>query len=125
MKRGADVFESRRVLAAALIAPAVIFILLLVGTPFVLAIYLSFTDATAGSLSGSWVGLANFSAQWHDPIFRHALRQQDVSGIPAIHYSLGDIYSDAGGVRAIVQIGHCADWSAVHAHAHPQFGKRF
>ena len=53
MRRGADVFESRRVLAAALIAPAVIFILLLVGTPFVLAIYLSFTDATAGSLSGT------------------------------------------------------------------------
>ena len=58
MRRGADVFESRRVLAAALIAPAVIFILLLVGTPFVLAIYLSFTDATAGSLSGDWVGFA-------------------------------------------------------------------
>ncbi len=74
MRRGADVFESRRVLAGALIAPAVIFILLLVGTPFVLAIYLSFTDATAGSLSGSWVGLHNFSAEWHDETFRHALR---------------------------------------------------
>src|SRR6266545_910727 len=74
MRRGADVFESRRVLAGALIAPAVIFILLLVGTPFVLAIYLSFTDATAGSLSGSWVGLHNFSAEWHDATFRHALR---------------------------------------------------
>ena len=72
-RRGADVFESRRVLAAALIAPAVIFILLLVGTPFVLAIYLSFTDATAGSLSGHWVGFHNFSSEWHDPIFRHAV----------------------------------------------------
>ena len=74
MRRGADVFESRRVLAAALIAPAVIFILLLVGTPFVLAIYLSFTDATAGSLSGSWVGFHNFASEWHNPIFRHAVR---------------------------------------------------
>jgi multiple sugar transport system permease protein len=74
MKRGADVFESRRILAAALILPAVIFILLLVGTPFVLAIYLSFTDATAGSLSGNWVGLHNFGAEWHNEIFRHALR---------------------------------------------------
>jgi multiple sugar transport system permease protein len=74
MRRGADVFERRRVLAAALISPAVIFILLLVGTPFVLAIYLSFTDATAGSLSGGWVGFHNFSAEWHNPIFRHALR---------------------------------------------------
>jgi multiple sugar transport system permease protein len=78
MRRGADVFESRRVLASALIAPAVIFILLLVGTPFVLAIYLSFTDATAGSLSGSWVGLHNFASEWHDPIFRHALRNTAV-----------------------------------------------
>ena len=57
MRRGADVFESRRVLAAALIAPAVLFILVLVGGPLLLAIYLSFTDATAGSLSGHWVGL--------------------------------------------------------------------
>ncbi len=74
MRRSADVFESRRVLAGALIAPAVIFILLLVGTPFVLAIYLSFTDATAGSLSGSWVGFDNFVSEWHNPIFRHAVR---------------------------------------------------
>ena len=51
-----------------------IFILLLVGTPFVLAIYLSFTDATAGSLSGTWVGFENFSSEWHNPIFRHAVR---------------------------------------------------
>jgi multiple sugar transport system permease protein len=78
MRRGADVFESRRVLAAALISPAIIFILLLVGTPFVLAIYLSFTDATAGSLSGTWVGLHNFGSEWHNPTFRHALRNTAV-----------------------------------------------
>jgi multiple sugar transport system permease protein len=77
-RRGADVFERRGVLAAALIAPAVLFILLLVGGPFVLAIYLSFTDATAGSLSGHWVGLHNFSAEWHNAIFRHALRDTAV-----------------------------------------------
>jgi multiple sugar transport system permease protein len=74
IRRGFDLFENRRVLAAALISPAVIFILLLVGTPLVLAIYLSFTDATAGSLHGNWVGLSNFRAQWDNPIFRHALR---------------------------------------------------
>jgi multiple sugar transport system permease protein len=73
-RRGADVFESRRVLAAALISPAVIFILLLVGTPLVLSIYLSFSDATAGSLHGNWVGLKNFTDEWHNPIFRHAVR---------------------------------------------------
>ena len=51
-----------------------IFILLLVGRRFVLAIYLSFTDATAGSLSGHWVGFDNFASEWHNPIFRHAVR---------------------------------------------------
>jgi multiple sugar transport system permease protein len=73
-RRGADVFESRRVLAAALISPAVIFIVVLVGGPLLLAIYLSFTDATAGSLHGSWVGIQNFKDEWHNPIFRHAVR---------------------------------------------------
>src|SRR5439155_14615132 len=80
-RRGADVFESRRVLAAALIAPAIAFILLLVGAPLVLSIYLSFTDATAGSLHGHWVGLDNFSSEWHNPIFRHALRNTAVMTI--------------------------------------------
>lgn len=65
--------ERRGVLAALLISPAVLFIGLLVGVPLVLAVYLSFTDATAGSLSGRWVGVHNFTAQLHDPIFRGAL----------------------------------------------------
>ena len=73
-RRGADIFESRRVLAAALIAPAVLFIVVLVGGPLLLAIYLSFTDATAGSLHGHWVGLHNFREEWSNPIFRHAVR---------------------------------------------------
>ncbi|HUZ82557.1 MAG TPA: sugar ABC transporter permease [Gaiellaceae bacterium] len=65
--------EGRGVLAALLISPAVLFIGLLVGVPLGLAVYLSFTDATAGSLTGKWVGLANFRAALRDPIFRGAL----------------------------------------------------
>ncbi|HEY6052789.1 MAG TPA: sugar ABC transporter permease [Gaiellaceae bacterium] len=72
-RRVADLFEQRRFLAPALIAPAVLFIAALVGFPFVLAIYLSFTDASAGSLSGNWVGIHNFVQQWDNPIFRKAL----------------------------------------------------
>ncbi len=60
-------------LATLLISPAVVFIALLVGVPLGLAIYLSFTDATAGSLSGKWVGLANYRAALHDQIFRDAI----------------------------------------------------
>src|SRR5947208_5158934 len=65
--------ERRGVPATLFIWPAVIVIALLVGVPFGLAIYLSFTDATAGSLTGKWVGLANFRNQLHDQIFRDAL----------------------------------------------------
>src|SRR5262245_22105917 len=65
--------EQRGLLATLLISPAVLFIGLLVGAPLGLAIYLSFTDATAGSLSGAWVGLGNYRAALHDQIFRDAL----------------------------------------------------
>jgi len=65
--------ERRGVLATLLISPAVLFIGVLVGAPLVLAIYLSFTDATAGSLSGKWVGLGNFRHELSDPIFRGAI----------------------------------------------------
>ena len=66
--------ESRRVLAPLLIAPAVIFMALVVGVPFVWAIYLSFTNAIGGSLSGDWVGFDNFTSAWQDENFRRALR---------------------------------------------------
>jgi multiple sugar transport system permease protein len=67
------VAERRGFLAVVLISPAVLFITALVGVPLALAVYLSFTDATAGSLSGKWIGLANFRRALHDPIFRGAL----------------------------------------------------
>jgi multiple sugar transport system permease protein len=66
--------ESNRFLAPALIAPAIIFIALVVGVPFGWAIYLSMTDAIGGSLSGNWVGLDNFTTAWQDENFRRALR---------------------------------------------------
>jgi multiple sugar transport system permease protein len=65
--------ERPGVLAVVLISPAVLFIGVLVGVPLVLAVYLSFTDATAGSLTGKWVGLKNFSDALHDQVFRDAL----------------------------------------------------
>ena len=67
------VTERRGFLATLLISPAVLFIGALVGVPLVLAIYLSFTDATAGSLTGKWVGFGNFREVVQNPIFRGAL----------------------------------------------------
>jgi multiple sugar transport system permease protein len=65
--------ERRGFLATILIAPAVIFIGALVGAPLVLAVYLSLTDATSGSLGGEWVGLGNFREQLNDQIFVDAI----------------------------------------------------
>jgi multiple sugar transport system permease protein len=65
--------ERRGFLATVLIAPAVLFIGLLVGAPLVLAGYLSLTDATSGSLGGEWVGLDNFRQQLDDQIFVDAI----------------------------------------------------
>src|SRR3954470_7476496 len=65
--------EQPRFLATLLISPAVLFIGVLVGAPLVLAVYLSFTDATAGSLTGKWVGLGNYRSALHDQIFRDAI----------------------------------------------------
>ena len=72
-RRWGDLLEERRFLAPALIGPAVLFIVLLVGIPLGLAVYLSLTNATSGSLSGSWVGLHNFVDAWHNRNFRTAL----------------------------------------------------
>jgi multiple sugar transport system permease protein len=73
-RRWRDLLEERRFLAPALVSPAALFIILLVAVPLGLAVYLSLTDATAGSLSGKWLGLRNFIDAWDDPNFRRALR---------------------------------------------------
>ncbi len=73
-RRWADVFERRAVLAPALVAPAVVFIAVLIGGPLLLAVYLSFTNATAGSLTGDFVGFDNYVNEWHNPVFQTALR---------------------------------------------------
>jgi multiple sugar transport system permease protein len=74
IRRRRSLLEQRRVLAPLLIAPAVLFIGLLVAGPLVLSVYLSLTDATAGALSGEFVGLDNYRRQWDDPNFQTALK---------------------------------------------------
>jgi multiple sugar transport system permease protein len=74
IRRRRSLLEQRRVLAPLLIAPAVLFIGLLVAGPLILAVYISLTDATAGALSGEFVGLDNFTSQWDDPNFQTALK---------------------------------------------------
>ena len=71
--RRRQLLEERRFLAPALIAPTVIFMIVVVGVPLGWAIYLSFTDAIGGSLSGKFVGFDNFTHAWRDANFHNAL----------------------------------------------------
>ena len=67
------IWDRERVLAPLLIAPAILYIVVLVGAPFFLAIYYSLSDATTGSQSLNFVGLSNFQAVLKDPVFRKSL----------------------------------------------------
>ncbi len=67
-------WEKGRVLSAFMIAPAIIYIAVLVGFPFVLAIMYSLSDATTGDPSLDFVGLKNFIAVVQDPVFQKSLK---------------------------------------------------
>ena len=71
----------RRWLGSMMIAPAVLYIVLVVGVPFFLALYYSLTDITAGSRTLHFVGLRNFSAILDSPQFVTALRNTFVFAI--------------------------------------------
>src|SRR3989442_10574474 len=78
MMRRRTLADREEVLAGAMLAPALGYVILLVGVPFVLAIVLSFSNATAGSLRFGWAGLRNYAAILADPIFLRALRNSAV-----------------------------------------------
>jgi multiple sugar transport system permease protein len=62
------------VLSWLLLTPAVVYIIALVGVPFVLAVAFSFSDVTGGDPSFDWVGLLNFERVFADPVFWRSLR---------------------------------------------------
>src|SRR3989440_12373341 len=68
-----DILERPAFLASVLVSPAVIFITALVAAPLGLAVWLSFTDATGGSLSGNFTGLENFRHEWGNASFQDAV----------------------------------------------------
>jgi multiple sugar transport system permease protein len=63
-----------RVLGIFMLAPALVYITLLVALPFLLAVVLSVTNSSAGSLDVSFVGLQNFRNVMSNPVFKRALR---------------------------------------------------
>lgn len=65
-------------LGAALLLPAVVYILTLVGVPFLLALYYSVSDVKVASDEIHFVGLRNFADVLATPAFRRALRNSFV-----------------------------------------------
>jgi multiple sugar transport system permease protein len=67
-------FDNKKVLGFLMIAPAVIYILALVGYPLILAFVYSFSDITVGSSHYSFVGLENLRSLIQDFEFQTALK---------------------------------------------------
>jgi multiple sugar transport system permease protein len=67
--------ERPEILGPILVAPAILYIVLMVGYPFLLALYLAMSDANVATVGlGNFVGLDNFISLFSAPQFLTALR---------------------------------------------------
>ena len=82
--RFSSLTDNDRVLGALMLAPAVIFILLLVGLPLLIAIAFSLSDVTVGDTSLNFVGLENFRRVIRTPQFQRAVVDTVVFTIVAL-----------------------------------------
>src|SRR5262245_6160454 len=64
----------RYVFGYSLMAPAVVYVGLLVGVPFLFSLYLALSDASVGDPIARFVGLENFRAALENATFYTALR---------------------------------------------------
>src|SRR5581483_4943407 len=62
-----------RLLGIGLFSPAVLYLVALIGVPFVMAFVYAFTDVKVGSVTSHYVGLENFRSILQSPSFRKAL----------------------------------------------------
>jgi multiple sugar transport system permease protein len=67
------ILDRRDVLGAILAAPAILYVLLLVGVPFLMAVYYSVSAYTIYDPSWRFVGLSNFKDIIENPVFRQTL----------------------------------------------------
>jgi multiple sugar transport system permease protein len=73
-RRERYLLDQERLLGPALMAPAVVYLLLVVAYPLVLAFVYAFSDVTTGSRSLNFVGFQTFIAAVKDPVFLTTLR---------------------------------------------------
>jgi multiple sugar transport system permease protein len=67
------ILDRREVLGSVFLAPAILYVLLLVGVPFLLAVYYSVSAYTIYNPSWRFVGLTNFEDILEDPVFLQTL----------------------------------------------------
>ena len=72
--RAALILDSERWLGPLLIGPAILYIVLLVGAPFFMALYYSLSNTTTGGGTLGFVGLRNFTNVVATPKFQTALK---------------------------------------------------
>lgn len=65
--------DNERVFGYALVAPAVLYILILVGYPFAIALWFTVSDATVSHPIGPFTGLKNLQFVLDDDVFKRAL----------------------------------------------------
>jgi multiple sugar transport system permease protein len=80
-KRGSSFLDNEGWLGPLLIGPAVLYIVLLVGVPFLMALYYSVSDTTTGGGTMGFVGLRNFTAIIGTPKFQTALKNTMIFGL--------------------------------------------
>jgi multiple sugar transport system permease protein len=68
------ILDRRDVLGAIFVAPAILYVLLLVGVPFLMAVYYSVSAYTIYDPSWRFVGLANFEQIVQNPVFLQTLK---------------------------------------------------
>lgn len=71
--RGRSIFERESILAPLMLAPVALYMLLLVGFPFIMAFVYSFSNVTVGNPHFRMIGFGNYAAVLGDPVFRHSL----------------------------------------------------
>ena len=73
-RHAVSLLDSERWLGPLLIGPAILYIVLLVGVPFFMALYYSVSDTTTGGGTQGFVGLRNFTDVVGTPKFQTALK---------------------------------------------------
>lgn len=72
--RHAGIRDQAGLLAKLMIAPAILYVIAMIGIPFILALMYSLSDATTGDPNFRFVGLRNFAAALADPVFRLSMK---------------------------------------------------